>query len=75
MNGGGLVPGLCGASPTRSSGITPLHCRGSTEMCHTLMCFQGEEGCSCFIGQVMAVLTCCSYIAVCEIQSALKQDL
>lgn len=39
------------------------------------MCFQGELGCSCFIGQVMAVLTCCSYTTVCEIQSALKQAL
>ena len=35
-------------------GRAPLGCHGSREMHHGIVCFQGEAGCSCSIGQFKA---------------------
>lgn len=35
-------------------GRAPLGCHGSREMHHGIVCFQGEAGCSCSIGQLKA---------------------
>lgn len=43
-----------GRERENSQGRPPLRCHGSREMHHGIMCFQGEVGCSCFIGQLTA---------------------